>query len=691
MFKFVTESLMVKLVGIFLMATLIPLALAAYLSYTSARDDLREHLLTDLVTERDKTAGNVLDYVKTSLADTSFLSKDPSVHALFKALQSYYGNSSVLDYAKSHPDAPIDTADKDFKKPAADHGPVFQRFLERFEVERGYEDVLLVVGEDTGLIMYTAKELSDLGSSLKMGPIKDTELARVWHEVVKERKPALGDFRHYEPSKTVSAFIGVPVFKDKDDLCGVLVLRFGPKYINAIVAKAVRMGKTGDAFLVGQDGLLRSDSRRLGDGLLKTKVPLSAAMGAFKGKTGLGTGKSAQGEKVLTAWMPVGLSGQSGLKANFDWAAIARINSSEVYAAANKLAHKVIMIAVIAGLGVAVLAYLTARSIVVPMNAIAGRLSRIRQGDLTVEPLRLKRNDELRKLADSVSVMVTDFREQVKGLSESVQALSASAQEISLTVSQVAENTSKISAAVAETTTTAEQVRQAASVSGDKARDVAQTSRKAVGISEDGENATRGTVERMSLIRQQMESIADTVVKLSEESTTIERIIVTVADIAAQSNLLAVNASIEAARAGDQGRGFAVVANEIKILSDQSREATDQVRSILEHTRKNVGAVVMATEQGTKAVDRGVEQSGQAGEAIRNLTHVVESASQAAEVIEASSEQQSAGVGQVSGAMAEINRAIHDNLDGVRDLEIASRQLENLGLALEESIGKYRI
>ncbi|MFH1116711.1 MAG: methyl-accepting chemotaxis protein [Pseudomonadota bacterium] len=690
MFKFVTESLMTKLVGSFLIAALIPLVPAAYLAYTSARDGLREHLLTDLVDERNQAARGVGDYLRTSLADMSYLIGSPSVHAMFKAMGDHYGKASVLDYAKSHPDAPIDAADRDFKKPAADHGPVFLRFLDRYREERGYEDILLVVGEDAGLVMYTAKELSDLGTSLKSGPLKDTELARVWRETVKERKPVLGDFRRYEPSKTVSSFLGVPVFKSGDDLYGVAVLRFGPKSINEIVDRAGRIGKTGDAFLVGQDGLLRSKSRQLGDGLLNTKVPLASAAAAFQGKTGLSEVVSPLGETVLTAWMPVGLTGTPGVKASFDWAVVTRISTAEAYAAAKKLSHRIISIALIAGLAVAVLAYLAARAIVVPLKAIAGQISRISEGDLTVGALHLKGNDELSKLADSTADMVRNFRDQMKGLMGSAQALSASAQEISLTVSQVAENTSKISAAVAETTATAEQVRQAASVSGEKARDVAQTSRKAVDISEEGESATRGTVERMNLIRRQMESIADTVVKLSEESSTIERIIVTVEDIAAQSNLLAVNASIEAARAGDQGRGFAVVANEIKILSDQSKEATDQVRSILENTRKNVGAVVMATEEGTKAVDRGVEQSGQAGEAIRNLSSVVESASQAAEIIEASSGQQFVGVGQVSGAMAEINRAIHDNLDGVRDLETASRQLEDLGLGLEETIGKYR-
>lgn len=691
MFEFVARSLMARVVAYFLLITLVPLVLVVYLSFSSARDTLRERTLNELVDARDEAARSVVGYVRRVLGDTSYLGKSPSVHGTFKALEFYYGYASALDYAKSHPDAPIDLTDKDFKQLAADYDPIFLRFLEDFQADRGYEDVLLIVGQDLGLIMYTAGKLSDLGTTLKAGPLKDTGLARLWHRVIEKRMPVLADFSRYEPSGTISAFLGVPVFKDKENIYGVLVLRFGPTYINEVMSRAARMGKTGDLLLVGQDGLLRSNSRQLGNGLLKTMVPLTGADGVFQGKTGHDEVLSIQGVKELDAWTPVGLRRMQHLSADFEWATIARMNASEAYAAVTTLSYRVIVITAVAGIIAAFLAFLVARAIAVPMTTIAGQVSRISEGDLTIEIQDVKRRDELGGLADAVSLMVRNLRDQVRGLLEGVMVLSASAQEISTTVSQVAENTSKTSAAVAETTTTVEQVRQAARVSGDKAKQVAQTSRQAVEISEDGKTATRGALQRMTVIREQMESIADTVVKLSDESRTIEEIISAVQDLAEQSNLLAVNASIEAARAGDQGRGFAVVANEIKNLADQSKEATDQIRSILENTRKNISAVVMATEQGSKAVVMGVEQSDQAGHAIKTLTGVVESAAQAVGVIEASSEQQFAGVEQVSRAMADINHAIRENLDGVRDLQGASRRLEDLGTSLEKFIGKYRV
>jgi len=234
-------------------------------------------------------------------------------------------------------------------------------------------------------------------------------------------------------------------------------------------------------------------------------------------------------------------------------------------------------------------------------------------------------------------------------------------------------------------------LRQAAKLSGEKAKYVARSSLDAANISEAGKQATQDTAERMELIRQQMESIGETVIRLSDHSQAIEDIIAAVQDLADQSNLLAVNASIEAARAGEQGKSFAVVAHEIKSLADQSRQATEQVRSILHETRKWVNAVVMATEQGGKAVQAGVEQSAAAGESINALAESIVESSQAAAVIDSSSQQQFAGVDQVSLAMGNIGQAMRESLDGTTELEAAAKRLDDLGGQLRKLVERYRV
>lgn len=213
---------------------------------------------------------------------------------------------------------------------------------------------------------------------------------------------------------------------------------------------------------------------------------------------------------------------------------------------------------------------------------------------------------------------------------------------------------------------------------------MAHNAQQTMQIVASGTRATEDTINRMTVIREQMASTAETVVKLSERSRSIEQIIGVVKDLADQSSLLAVNASIEAARAGEEGKGFSVVAHEIKTLADESREATEQIRAILQDIQKWVGAVVMATEQGAKAVDAGMEQSVLAGKAIEALAEHVTASSQAASFIDAQIEQQVTGVDQVAGAMGDIEAAMQQNLEAALQLEGAPGKSRDLGASMTE-------
>ncbi|AFM23650.1 methyl-accepting chemotaxis protein [Desulfomonile tiedjei] len=336
------------------------------------------------------------------------------------------------------------------------------------------------------------------------------------------------------------------------------------------------------------------------------------------------------------------------------------------------------------------ISYLIARAIANTVGKAVDLAEAISKGDFT-QSLQKRGEDEVGRLTQALNIMVEYLREQTRRTVEGINVLGSSAAEIAATVSQLGASTSRTSSAVTETITTIEEVKQAAKISNDTAKKVAEGAKQAVEISEVGKKATADTAHRMNLIKEQIESIGETVVRLSEHSQAIEEIIGTVQDLADQSNLLAVNASIEAARAGDHGKGFAVVALEIKTLADQSKSATEQVRRILEETKKWVSAVVMATEQGTKAVEAGVNQSLMAGESIESLFGSVSSSSQAATVIHTTTEQQLAGVGQVSIAMLNIDQAMQQNVSSIAQLDEAAKRIEELGISLKDLVERTRV
>ncbi|MFH1744344.1 MAG: methyl-accepting chemotaxis protein [bacterium] len=320
---------------------------------------------------------------------------------------------------------------------------------------------------------------------------------------------------------------------------------------------------------------------------------------------------------------------------------------------------------------------------------IAAMAERVAQGNLDIEL-----GGEGRVsigIMGSVADMTRSLREQIGEISEGAGVLASSAKEITALSAQLVASSTESSTAVSQTTSTAEEVRQTAQTTTEKAKQISTGFQETVQISQEGDKSTEEATKQMNLIREQMESVAESIVRLSEQSQMVGEIISSVDDIAEQSNLLAVNAAVEAARAGDQGKGFAVVAEEIKNLAEQSKRATTQVRGILNDIQKATSNAVMVTEQGAKVVDIGSERTGAAGEAIRRLTDNVSESAQAASQIAAASNQQLAGMEQITQAMESIKQASEQNVSGTRQLEEASRNLEELGEKLQELVRRYKV
>ena len=322
------------------------------------------------------------------------------------------------------------------------------------------------------------------------------------------------------------------------------------------------------------------------------------------------------------------------------------------------------------------------------LREMAAAATQIAASDLRAKVTPMSEKDAL---GNAFAAMVDNLRRSTGELSEGVNVLAASAGEILAATSQVASGAIETGTAIAQTSTTVEEVKQTAQLSSQKARQVADSAQKATQIGHAGRKAVDASIEGMKHIQSQMESIAECVVRLSEQNQAIGEIIATVNDLAEQSNLLAVNAAIEAAKAGEQGKGFGVVAQEVKSLAEQSKQATAQVRTILSDVQKATTAAVLATEQGSNAVAQGMSQSTQAADAIRLLADSLTEAAQAATQIAASSQQQLVGADQVAQAMANIKQASAQNVTGTKQAETAAHNLHGLGQKLKQLVVQYKV
>lgn len=283
------------------------------------------------------------------------------------------------------------------------------------------------------------------------------------------------------------------------------------------------------------------------------------------------------------------------------------------------------------------------------------------------------------------------LRSLTNKLQEEVEILSTSGQEILNSIVQASSGTTETATAVTETTTTVEELKQTAQVASEKAKNVSEVSDEALQILKDSEKSLEATIQGMNRIQEEMGTISESIVKLSGHSQAIGEIIDTVNDFAEQSHLLAVNAAIEAAKAGDQGKGFAVVAQEVRSLAEQSKQATTQVRNILNDIQNATNSAVMATEQGSKAVSNGVNQSLQTTESIKSIASGITKVAQAASQIAISSQQQVIGVGQVTIAMKNIREASNQQVENMQQIETGVQNLNNVGHSLKNLILEYKM
>jgi methyl-accepting chemotaxis protein len=357
----------------------------------------------------------------------------------------------------------------------------------------------------------------------------------------------------------------------------------------------------------------------------------------------------------------------------------------------NELIATEVFITVLVGAMGFLISWLVARGITGPLQQLVDLAGHVARGNLRVDKVRLSSRNEIGQLGDAFDNMVDNLKDLSSQIFMVTGNINSASAEILASTQQQASSTREQAATVQEVSATMQEITQSGAEIADKAKQVAASAEATSAASQSGAGAVQATTRLMEGIRQQVEEVAVKIVGLSERTQAIGEIVSTVNEISDQSNILALNASIEAASAGEHGNRFAVVAGEMRNLAQRAKESTVQVGSILGEIQRGINSTVMLTEEAVKRSESGKQQAGITEQTIRQMTQTtVESVHAFQQIIGATSQQQ-IGFDQVTQGMRDIRQAAEQTAVGTSQLEKALANLNDLSIQLRAAVSRYQV
>ncbi len=336
-----------------------------------------------------------------------------------------------------------------------------------------------------------------------------------------------------------------------------------------------------------------------------------------------------------------------------------------------------------------VLTVLIRRTVSGPLETFSAMIDRVGAGDLSVRADDARH--EIGRLGGTLNRMVENLREIAVQSRDATENLNVSVAEIRAQAQQQAAGVEQQLAAVQETAATVDEIAHSGAQISRRAQEVIVSAQATTLASASGLHAVQETGRAMEQIQVQGEAVAANIVALSEKTEAIGEIVTSVNDISERSHLLALNAAIEAASAGEHGRSFAVVAAEMKVLADQAKEATAQVRTILGDIQRGINTSVMLTEEAVKRGAAGRERTETAEATIDEMAAGIQDAVETFQQIVASTNQQQLGIEQVMAALQNIRQASQQTASGTRQLDGAALGLGDLSRRLLAVAERFRI
>jgi methyl-accepting chemotaxis protein len=332
----------------------------------------------------------------------------------------------------------------------------------------------------------------------------------------------------------------------------------------------------------------------------------------------------------------------------------------------------------------------TLDGVILPLQEGAEVLAVMAQGDLTV---RVKGNyhGDLKLITDSINQVGESLSDAIGQVNEAVSAAASAANQISSSSEEMAAGAQEQAAQTAEVVAAIEQMTRTIMDNTKNASFAAETAKGSGDKAKQGGNVVYETIDGMNRISTVVTSSANTVSALGKSSDKIGEIVQVIDDIADQTNLLALNAAIEAARAGEQGRGFAVVADEVRKLAERTTKATKEIANMIKTIQKETSDAVNSMNQGTQEVVKGTALANKAGDVLKEIIEGAQKVADVAVQVAAASEEQSNSSEQISRNIEGISNVTRETSTGIHQIARASEDLSRLTVTLQDLVNKFKV
>jgi methyl-accepting chemotaxis protein len=348
----------------------------------------------------------------------------------------------------------------------------------------------------------------------------------------------------------------------------------------------------------------------------------------------------------------------------------------------------VLICAAIAGFA---LAAKIGRGVAGAMYRMLAQVQQIASNDLAVDDLRIDSQDEIGKAGLALNAMKNNLCRVIQVIAGTSQQLAGASEQISAGAAHAAagartqaDQTHQIATAMQEMAATVQQV-------SENSQQAFQTSRESAQAALDGGKIAQETLASMGRISESTKKVASRITELGKRSQEIGAIIAVINDIADQTNLLALNAAIEAARAGEQGRGFAVVADEVRKLAERTTKATAEIASMIESIQEETSSAVQAMEFSGGEVRRGVESTQASGEALRRIIEMSERVGDMIAQIATAASQQSSATENINSSTAQIASSTEESSKAVEQTAVACNDLSRMAHDLRNLVGQFKL